>query len=108
MLSQWDYFLKNLGEWKGSFTRCSVRGEELEDTPTLITFTGSNDNKQVRQVLTYLPVDAPSRELVIDYTYLNTSIRFFENGAFCQGSLQFSPYACEWYNSLITLVSSIA
>jgi Domain of unknown function (DUF3598) len=92
MLSQWDYFLKNLGEWKGSFTRYSFRGEELEDTPSLITFTGSNENKQVRQVLTYMPVDAPSKEIVIDYTYLNTSIRFFDNGAFCQGSLQFSSY----------------
>jgi Domain of unknown function (DUF3598) len=93
MLAQWDCFLKNLGEWKGSFTRYSIRGEEVEDTPTIITFTGSNDNKLVRQVLTYMPVDAPSREVVIDYTYLNTSIRFFENGAFCQGSLQFSPYS---------------
>jgi hypothetical protein len=92
MLAQWDCFLKNLGEWKGSFTRYSFRGEELEDTPSLITFTGTNENKHVRQVLTYMPVDAPSREIVIDYTYLNTSIRFFENGAFCQGSLQFSSY----------------
>jgi hypothetical protein len=91
MLSQWDCFLKNLGEWQGSFTRYSINGEELEDTPSICSFTGSNDNKHVRQVLRYLPVDKPAKELVIDYTYLGSSIRFFENGAFSQGSLQWNP-----------------
>jgi hypothetical protein len=93
MSSQWEYFLKNLGEWRGSFTRFSSRGEELEDTPSVVSFTGSNDNKNVRQIVRYLPIDQPSRELVIDYTHLSSSIRFFENGAFCQGALEWSPYS---------------
>ena len=93
MLSQWDSFLKNLGEWHGSFTRFSPQGEETEDTPTLVTLEGLNDNKHVHQVVRYLPPDKPSRDVVVDYDSLNRSILFFENGAFIQGSMQWGPYS---------------
>ena len=93
MLSQWDCFLKNLGEWQGSFTRFSPQGEETEDTPTLVTLEGLNDNKNVHQVVRYLPPNKPSRDVVVDYDSLNRSILFFENGAFSQGSMQWGPYS---------------
>ena len=93
MLSQWDCFLKNLGEWHGSFTRFSPQGEETEDTPTLVTLEGLNDNKNVHQVVRYLPPDKPPRDVVVDYDSLNRSILFFENGAFSQGSMQWGPYS---------------
>lgn len=95
MLSQWDCFLKNLGEWHGSFTRLSPQGEEINDTPTLVTFEGLNDNQDVHQVVRYLPPNEPSRDVVVDYNCnsLNRSILFFENGAFCQGSMQWTPYS---------------
>ena len=93
MLPQWDCFLKNLGEWHGSFTRFSPQGKETEDTPTLVTLEGLNDNKNVHQVVRYLPPDQPSRDVVVDYDSLNRSILFFENGAFSQGSMQWGPYS---------------
>lgn len=93
MLPQWDCFLKNLGEWHGSFTRFSPQGEETANTPTLVTLEGLNDNKNVHQVVRYLPPDEPSRDVVVDYDSLNRSILFFENGAFCQGSMQWGPYS---------------
>jgi hypothetical protein len=93
MLSKWDCFLKNLGEWHGSFTRFSAKGEETEDTPTLVTLEGLNDNKNVHQVVRYLPPDQPARDVVVDYDSLNRSILFFENGAFSQGSMQWGPYS---------------
>lgn len=93
MLSQWDSFLKNLGEWQGSFTRFSPQGEETEDTPTLVTLEGLNDNQNVHQVVRYLPPDQPARDVVVDYDSLNRSILFFENGAFSQGSMQWGPYS---------------
>ncbi len=93
MLAQWDCFLKNLGEWHGSFTRFSPQGEETLDTPTLVTLEGLNDNKNVHQVVRYLPPGEPSRDVVVDYDSLNRSILFFENGAFCQGSMQWGPYS---------------
>ena len=92
MLSQWNCFLKNLGEWQGSFTRMSPIGEEVEDTPTIVTLEGRDNNKAVHQVVRYLPDNEPPRDLVLDYTNLNRTILFFENGAFSQGSVQWSPY----------------
>lgn len=93
MTAQWDYFLKNLGEWRGSFTRFSPQGEQLADTPTLVTLEGLNDNKNVHQVVRYLPPDEPPRDVVVDYDSLNRTIIFFPNGAFSQGSMQFGPYS---------------
>ena len=95
MLSQWDSFLKNLGEWHGSFTRFSPQGEETEDTPTLVTIEGLNNNQNVHQVVHYMPHDKPPHDVVVDYEYnsLNRSILFFENGAFSFGSMQWGPYS---------------
>ena len=92
MLSQWDCFLKNLGEWHGSFTKMSSLGEEKEDTPTIVTLEGRDNNQAVHQVVRYLPHNEPPRDLVLDYKNLNRTILFFENGAFSQGSTQSSPY----------------
>ena len=92
-MSQWDYFLKNLGEWHGSFTRFSPEGEETSDTPTLVTLEGLNNNQNVHQVVRYLPPNEPSRDVVVDYEDLNRSIIFFANGAFSQGSMQWGPYS---------------
>ncbi|MGL5795609.1 MAG: DUF3598 family protein [Waterburya sp.] len=93
MLTQWECFLKNLGEWHGSFTRFSAQGKEISDTPTLVTFEGLNNNQNVHQVVRYLPPDEPSRDVVVDYDSLNRSILFFDNGAFSQGSMQWGPYS---------------
>ena len=93
MLAQWDCFLKNLGEWHGSFTRFSPQGEQTSDTPTLVTLEGLNDNRNVHQVVRYSPPDEPSRDVVVDYEDLNRSIIFFENGAFSHGSMQWGPYS---------------
>lgn len=93
MLAQWDCFLKNLGQWHGSFTRFSPQGEETADTPTLVTLEGLNHNQNVHQVVRYLPPDEPTRDVVVDYDSLNRSILFFEDGAFSQGSMQWGPYS---------------
>jgi hypothetical protein len=92
MLSQWECLLKNLGEWQGSFTRLSPQGQEVENIPTVVTLEGLNDNKTVHQVVRYLYRDRSPRELVLEYSSLNRTILFFDNGAFCQGSMQWGPY----------------
>ena len=93
MLSKWDCFLKNLGEWHGSFTRFSPQGEETLDTPTLVTLEALNDNTKVHQEVHYYPPNEPPRDVIVDYESLNRSILFFENGAFSQGSMQWAPYS---------------
>ena len=96
MLSQWDSFLKNLGEWHGSFTRMTPQGEETEDIPSIVTLEGREDNQAVHQVVHYMPKDnRQMNDVVVDYisTSMSRSILFFEDGTFCQGSMQWSPYA---------------
>ncbi len=86
--SQWDCFLENLGEWQGSFTQFSPRGELLSDTPSLLSLEGIDNNQNVR--LTLRREGKP--DLVSEYSTIGGGLRFFENGAFSQGAMQFAPY----------------
>jgi len=93
MLAQWDCFLKNLGEWHGSFTRFSPQGKEIANTPTVVTLEGLNNRQNVHLVVRYLPPDEPPREVVVDSNAdsLDRSTLFFENGAFSRGGIEWSP-----------------
>ncbi len=99
MVAQWENFLQNLGEWHGSFTQLSTRGEVLQDTPSIISLEGVNDNKIVRLKLRrFSPnpsgVGEPEvSELVREYQTLGRDILFFENGAFSQGTIQLAPFS---------------
>lgn len=93
MLSQWQCLLKNLGEWQGSFTYFSPQGEYLEDTPTVVSLEGLNNNETIRQIVRYLPPGQAVNEKVFEYSSLNRSILFLQNGAFSQGSIQWGPFS---------------
>lgn len=91
--TQWEYLLKNLGEWQGSFTRLSPQGKAIEDTPTIVTLEGQNNNTKIHQVVRRFPPGQSPQDLVLDYSSLNRSILFFDNGAFSQGSMQWGPFS---------------
>jgi len=92
MRSQWECLLQNLGEWQGSFTRLSPQGELLEDTPTVVSLEGKNDNQTIRQVIRrVLPGNVD--EKVLEYSSLGRGVLFFEDGAFSQGSMQWGPFS---------------
>lgn len=93
MRSQWDCLLQNIGEWQGSFTRFSPRGEQLEDTPTVVSFETLNDHKTMRQTIRRLPPNQPVDEKVLEYSSLGRNILFLENGAFSLGSIQWGPFS---------------
>ncbi len=92
MKSQWQCLLENLGQWHGSFTRLSPQGEILEDTPTIVSFTGLNDNQTMRQIVRRLPPNLPPEEQVYEYSSLGRGILLFEDGAFSTGSIQLAPF----------------
>lgn len=93
-MSQWDHLLKNLGAWRGSFTRLDPNGDVIEDIPSLVTLAGIEDNRTIRQTIQHF--SSTTGEIVYDrvleYSSLNRSILFFEEGAFSQGSIQFAPF----------------
>ncbi|WP_414577371.1 DUF3598 family protein [Anabaena sp. CCY 9402-a] len=88
MNSQWEYLLKNLGEWQGSFTRLSPQGELLEDIKSVVSLEGLNNNQTIHQVVRR----QGQADLVLDYSSLSQSTLFFPNGAFSQGTLQLAPF----------------
>lgn len=95
--SQWECLLQNLGEWQGSFTRFSPQGELIEDTPTMVSLEGLNNNQTIRQIVRRF-LSSPTgelqpQELVLEYSSLGRQILFFENGAFSQGSIQLAPFS---------------
>lgn len=93
MASQWERLLKNQGTWVGSFTRFSAIGELLSDVPSQVSLKPLDRGNLMRQeIRKYPPGEAP-QETVLEYRSLNRSVLFFENGAFSQGSIQWSPIA---------------
>lgn len=88
MSSQWNALLKNLGEWEGSFTHLSAQGELLQDTKSVVSLEGLNNNQTIRQVIC-LGED----KKVLEYTSLLSGIMFFDNGAFSIGFIQLPPFS---------------
>ncbi len=92
MSSQWAALFKNVGEWHGSFTRLSPAGEVLADVRSIVSLTGTNENRTMRQVVTKYEANQPT-ELVLEYDSLGRGVLFHDNGAFSQGSMQWAPYS---------------
>lgn len=97
MNSQWENFLKNLGDWQGCFTEFSPQGELIRDIPSHLTLESFNQDQTVRLTLKRSypnsdpTVEPEVKELVREYQSLGRDILFFENGAFSQGTIQLSP-----------------
>ncbi|MFM7439476.1 MAG: DUF3598 family protein, partial [Snowella sp.] len=97
MENNWKNFLKNLGEWRGSFTRVSLEGEILDSTPSILTLEGLEENQLVRFRLRRFAQgnydSEPSQDYVQDYRSVGNQIIFFETGAFSKGPFQFAPFS---------------
>jgi hypothetical protein len=105
MASQWQNFLRNLGEWRGSFTTIAADGTLRESRPSVLTLKGEDDDQLVRFTLRRWPADVaiapgggpaegagePSRAVEQDYRSLGRQVVFFDSGAFNKGSLQVAP-----------------
>lgn len=97
MDSNWQNFLKNLGEWQGTFTNVSIDGEVLSSTPSILKLEGFEDNKLVTFRLRRFPAggysEAPISDTQQEYRSLGKQAVFFDTGAFSKGSLQLAPFA---------------
>ena len=95
MASQWDNFLRNLGEWQGSFTSLSTAGEIRESTPSILSLTAEEGERLVRFRLRRFAPEGlgrePTHDIQQDYRSLGRQVVFFDSGAFAKGSLQVAP-----------------
>jgi hypothetical protein len=95
MGSQWDNFLRNLGEWQGSFTSLSADGEIGESTPSILSLEAVEGERLVRfRLRRFATADRagePTRDIQQDYRSLGKQVVFFDSGSFAKGSLQVAP-----------------
>ena len=105
MTSQWQNFLGNLGEWRGSFTGIAADGSLRESTPSVLTLASEDDDRLVRFGLRRWPAATPmaagggpatgtvepSRAIEQEYRSLGRQVVFFPSGTFSKGSLQVAP-----------------
>jgi hypothetical protein len=95
MASQWENFLRNLGEWRGTFTNLAADGTLLESTPSLLTLERGEEERLVHfRLLRYRPGEEggePTRQISQEYRSLGRQVVFFDSGSFCKGSLQVAP-----------------
>lgn len=93
--SQWDNFLRNLGEWRGSFTRISPQGAVERDSPSILTLAKSGQDASVRLTLRLFDpaTDAVEWEKVLDFYSVGANIVYFEDGAFSRGALHIGPFS---------------
>jgi hypothetical protein len=96
-MDNWQNFLKNLGQWRGSFTRLTPQGEVLSATPSILTLEGLEENRLVRFRLRRYDnpdyQDPPSQDYSQDYRSLGRQAIFFDTGAFCKGPWQLAPFS---------------
>ncbi len=95
MGQNWDNFLKNLGEWHGSFTKFTPDGIQLDSTPSILNLTGLEDNQLVVFRLRRFGADPtkPTSDYTQEYRTLGKQALFFETGAFSKGALQYGPFS---------------
>lgn len=95
MSSQWDNFLRNLGEWRGSFASLDATGAVVESTPSILTLERGTEERLVHfRLRRFADGDLngePSRDMTEDYRNLGKQVVFFESGTFCKGRLQVAP-----------------
>lgn len=94
MKSQWDCIRENLGTWNGSFTQFSLEGEEIKDTPSILTLAEQPD-ESIKLVLTRTPPDGEANEMVRGFSKPGPGpmVPFLDTGAFSQGSNFWSSYS---------------
>lgn len=97
MENNWENFLQNLGEWRGSFTSVSLEGELLDSTPSILNLEGLENNQLVRFRLRRYSAGGYSEPPLSDYSQEYRTVGsqniFFETGAFSKGSLQLAPFS---------------
>jgi hypothetical protein len=89
--SQWERLLKNQGVWVGSFTQVSPTGDILEDVPTEVSLLAEEGGNLMRQTIRKNPPGQPPQDMELAYRSLGRGVLFCEDGAFSQGSIQWSP-----------------
>ncbi|MEM8502063.1 MAG: DUF3598 family protein [Cyanobacteria bacterium P01_D01_bin.1] len=95
MFSQWQCIQQNIGTWYGSFTKFSPEGEQVKDTPSVLTLEETDPGKTMRLTLKRTPPGGTTDVTTRSFSAPGPApyVYFFESGAFTQGSAQWTAFA---------------
>ncbi len=95
MKSQWQCIQQNIGTWQGSFTQFSPDGEQIKDTPSVLTLEETETNKTMQLTLERWPSDGAPEVTSRSFSAPGPApyAYFFETGTFSQGSAQWRAFS---------------
>ena len=95
MKPQWQCIKQNIGTWKGSFTKFSPDGEQIKDTPSVLTLEETEADKTMQLTLERWPEDGTADVTERSFSAPGPApyVYFFETGAFSQGSAQWRAFS---------------
>ncbi len=95
MKSQWQCIQQNIGIWRGSFTQFSPEGEQVKDTPSVLTLEETDADKTMQLTLERWPSDREPDITKRSFSAPGPApyVYFFETGAFSQGSAQWRAFS---------------
>ena len=101
MTSKWENFLRNLGEWHGTFASLDSQQQEQSRTSSILTLEQGDEERLVVFGLQRWsdpslqgPASGrgePLNAMRQDYRTLGNQVVFFPCGTFCKGSMQLAP-----------------
>ncbi len=94
MKVQWECIRENIGTWQGSFTQFSPEGVQIKDTPSILTLEETELEQKMKLTLERTPPDGSTDITRREFSAPGPApyVYFFENGAFSQGSAQWSAF----------------
>lgn len=92
MPNLWDNLFKNAGTWEGSFTRVEADGTETSNTPSRLTLEKVGESRAKFQVERY-PDGKEVERTATEFSSINRSSMFCEDGSFTKGSMQWSSFS---------------
>ena len=95
MKSQWDCIRQNVGVWYGSFTQFDANGQQVKDTPSVLTLEETEPDQKMQLTLERTPPGESTNTVKRDFSAPGPApyIYFFESGAFSQGSAQWAAFS---------------
>lgn len=95
MKSQWECIRENIGTWYGSFTQFNPDGEQVKDTPSVLTLEETEPGEQMTLTLERTPPGESTNTVRRNFSAPGPApyIYFFESGAFSQGASQWAAFS---------------
>lgn len=96
-MNNWENFLKNRGEWHGSFVQVSPSGELLDSVSSILTIEVVEGDRLALFRLNRYGAggysEPPISETVQEYRSIGRHNIFFDTGAFSKGTIQLAPFS---------------